>query len=749
MEKRKWLLLFGAVVGILCAQAQDPSNYKGLLRDQNVKVTSTNLPIVFMNVNGVQIDREVRILARMKVIDNGAGQLNYGDTIAHPNQGVNYDGWVALKYRGNSSFNSSDKKPYSFRPLKTTVLPDDGGDKDKVSILGMGKDNNWALLAPFADKSMMRDILTFELARQYFGYVPHGRYCELILDGTYYGIYILTELPTQGKKRLNLNDPGTNGGDLTGDYSVEVDRDDEVSQDPNYPPVYRSAYPAMLQYGGSVLQNKIIKYQFNFPETGDFAALPTNTFSSLVQQINQMESSFKLGNYTDPNVGYRKYIDVRSFIDYMLATEFSMNIDGYRLSTKFYKYSTTRAAAEKLDPRWKTTLWDFNIAYGNANYYQGESTNVWQYDFNSRNSGDNELVPFYWQYLVQDPAYISEMKARWAEYRRGSYKIDHIYAVIDSMATMLSSGGAIDRNQQAYQIIGRSVWPNAFVGQTYQAEINYLKDWIKRRIIFMDKQLLGKVDPNLSEALVVKDGFNADLVSEGQPSSNYTLGGIDQENSAFYPISVKADGGIPNDGKIVSKNEGVNYQLAPYNGNNALNLKTNGQSATITFDKLIKTPRLYFLVSSGNGISMLEITVHYQDGTSGPSQICSIADWSNSNLDGTEALTILGRIRPDGYLSTLHYSMCENFVETDENKEIASVTIKQTSSAIASVFGFSKLLTSIETGIESININGAENPTNPQPFGIYTVSGVKLKAPQKGLNIVKYSDGNSRKLIIK
>ena len=151
------LLAFLSVTGIAQADTNYPPDNK------NVRLTSTNLPIVWMTVNGATIDRYDRITARMKIIHNGNGQLNYADTIAHPGQKVNYEGYVALRYRGNSTFSGSDKKPYSFRPLDKPL--EDGGSKKKVDILGMGKDNNWALLAPYSDKSMMRDMLAFEISR--------------------------------------------------------------------------------------------------------------------------------------------------------------------------------------------------------------------------------------------------------------------------------------------------------------------------------------------------------------------------------------------------------------------------------------------------------------------------------------------------------------------------------------------------------------------------------------------------------
>jgi len=182
-------------------QAQTSDNYRSELADKTVKIDNTTLPIVFINTSGQTILRDEYILARMKIIADESG-VSHGDTIAYPNQTVDYEGWVALRYRGNTSFSSSDKKPYQFRTLKTDTLPDDGGEKKKVKILGMGKDNKWAFIAPWCDRSMMRDVLSFTLAEPWMDYVPHARFCEVILDGYYYGIYVLTERVSKGNIAL-------------------------------------------------------------------------------------------------------------------------------------------------------------------------------------------------------------------------------------------------------------------------------------------------------------------------------------------------------------------------------------------------------------------------------------------------------------------------------------------------------------------------------------------------------------------
>ena len=118
--------------------AQRADNYKP--DDNSVKLTVTNLPIVFISTNNQQIDREERITARMKIIYNGENELNYTDTITYSSQEIDYDGYIGLRYRGNSSFTNSDKKPYAIRPLNKPL--EEGGKKQKVSILGMGKDDD-------------------------------------------------------------------------------------------------------------------------------------------------------------------------------------------------------------------------------------------------------------------------------------------------------------------------------------------------------------------------------------------------------------------------------------------------------------------------------------------------------------------------------------------------------------------------------------------------------------------------------
>ena len=500
----KRLLLLAVAVLTISGSARAWSWWNYPPDNQNVRLTSTNLPIVWIDVDGQYIDRYERITARMKIIHNGAGQLNYADTVAYPGQTVDYEGFIALRYRGSSSFSASDKKPYSFRPLDKPL--EEGGVKKKVNILGMGKDNNWALLAPYADKSMMRDLLAFEVSRPWMEYTPKGRYCELFLDGTYYGVYILTEVVSKGKHRLDLPDPGENGDTITGGYIMEVNRtDNEVTYTSKYHPVSKT---------GQRYMDKYINFQYKSP---DYEDLTASQVSYITGRIDQMESS--LWNYrTGEGPDYREYLDEENFIDYQIAMELGHNVDAYRLSGKFFK----RRDSE--DPRFKMVLWDMNLAFGNADYYDGWRTDTWVYQNNNKlhAEGDSQLVPFWWYRLNSNPDYVKALKARWAQYRRANLSEDRIMATVDSLANVLTCNGAETRNSRAWPRWSEYVWPNYYIADNFQDEVAYLKQWLTERIAWMDEQL--EFDPNAHERGDV-NGDGTINISDVTDLINYLLSG--------------------------------------------------------------------------------------------------------------------------------------------------------------------------------------------------------------------------------
>ena len=742
MTKHRKLMAATATLMLMllcCTQhvgAQQSDNYRSLLRNPNVKVESTNLPIVLINVGGKTILRDSYVLAKMTIIDNGEGNTNHADTTAWPGQHIDYEGWIALKYRGNTSFTSADKKPYAFRTLETNDVE---GKKKKVALLGMPKDNKWGFIAPWCDETMMRDVLSFELGRPWFEWVPRGRMCEVMLDGTYYGVYVLCERVSKGKYRLDLDDPGETDGDLTGDYHVSVDH--------GYDPHFVSGYhPWQAMDGSKVAWNYQIKYEYGDPDDEEFASLPEGAREALHQEVDKMEASFMADDWNSAEGGYRKRIDVQSFIDYMLSTEVSMNIDGYRLSTHLYKHGEKRCEKEGTDPRWKATLWDYNIAWGNANYYDGEKTDQWQYELNMKFQGDDCPVPFYWYRMLQDERFVDELKERWQQYRNANYSTERIMHTVDSLATLIKSGGAADRNEQAWGVFTRDyIWPMPYYAKSYDDAVDHMKEWIQRRLLFLDRHLLPPRTVE-TEPIGVASGWNADIVAEQLPANNYTTVTVDGADRAFYAESLRSSGGLPKNRSITSAHEQATFELAPYNGQNALSLRNNGQQGTIVFDVPVETSELFVLATSGNGNAEVRITLNYADGTTTDAGLYTIRDWSvrQEALQGEEAVTALGNIQRanNTYSSDNHYCLFDFSIPTD-NRQLQSVTFTSNNDAYASIMALSALKSSSASGVRNI----CERVGSNTGTAIYNLGGMRIGQWQKGINIVRTTDGKVVKVM--
>jgi hypothetical protein len=131
-------------------------------------------------------------------------------------------------------------------------------------------------------------------------------------------------------------------------------------------------------------------------------------------------------------------------------------------------------------------LWDFNLGFGNANYCDGELITGWQIDFYQICNGN---VPFWWQRFVQDPNYTHYLNCRWQEMRLGAWHNDSLMAKVDDLALYLDESQ--QRNFQRWPIHGQYVWPNNFVGNSFQEDIAYLKQWMLDRVTWMDANMCG------------------------------------------------------------------------------------------------------------------------------------------------------------------------------------------------------------------------------------------------------------------
>jgi hypothetical protein len=151
----------------------------------------------------------------MGIIFNGDNQMNY---LSDPYN--EFYGQIAIEKRGSSS--------NSF-PMKSYGLETRGPDSVNynVSLFDWPSDNDWILYAPYTDKSLIRNVLTYDLGRQMGQYAPRTKLCEVILNGSYIGVYVLMERIKINPGRVNvdqLNYTDTLNNELTGGYIIKVDK---------------------------------------------------------------------------------------------------------------------------------------------------------------------------------------------------------------------------------------------------------------------------------------------------------------------------------------------------------------------------------------------------------------------------------------------------------------------------------------------------------------------------------------------
>ena len=411
---------------------------------------TSNLPIMVIDTYGNQIPDEPRIDAFMGIIDNDSGVNLLGDNYN------GYDGQITIEKRGNSS-QWNDKTPYRFETVN------EQGENNNVSLLGMPEENDWVLYAPWQDKSMIRNILTYKISNDLGRYAPRTKLIELYLNDEYRGVYVLMEKIKRDANRVNiskLNSDEISGDDLTGGYILKFDW-----------------FFTGDNLGGfeSDIDGNI--YNYHYPKPSDIVPEQENY---IINYINDFETIMSSDQYNDQSTGYPSVLNVDSFVDFILLQELAKNVDAYRLSTYIYKDK------ESVDNRLTAgPVWDFNHGYGNCDYGETWEFTNWLLEYNPE-GGDQ--MSFWWELIWQDDYFQNKISERYTELRSIFFSENYIYGVIDSLVNEL--GSSVDRNFSKWPILGSYIWPNYYVFDTFEQEIDYLKGWISDRLSWMDSQIL-------------------------------------------------------------------------------------------------------------------------------------------------------------------------------------------------------------------------------------------------------------------
>jgi hypothetical protein len=426
------------------------------------QLTTSNLPIVVITTPvGQTIMDDPRIVCHMGIIRNATGTNNITDPYNH------YDGNIAIEIRGSTS-QQYPKKGYGFETQNAL------GMNLQVGLLGMPPENDWILYGPYPDKTLIRNALTFHLSREMGNYAPRTKYCELVIDGDYRGVYLMMERIKIDDFRVtleNVQSPNIWQDTITGGYILKVDK---LTGEVGY--TWESIY-----------DNEVL-FQFHDPEYDELNSVQSSYMENF---IGNFEQAVNGPNFDAQSGGWRDYIDYTSFHDFFILQELGRTVDGYRSSSFLHKDRDPQNWNAKLRAG---PMWDFNLSFGNADYCLAETTTGWQYNFDQV-CNFTTAIPFWWERLLDSPDYRNALRCRWEYLRQGPLSTSYINNFIDSVALEIQD--ARIRNFQRWPIIGQYVNWNGFVGQTYQEDLDYLKTWIEQRSIWMDNNIPGTCNSGL------------------------------------------------------------------------------------------------------------------------------------------------------------------------------------------------------------------------------------------------------------
>lgn len=382
----------------------------GKSKDYTIYVHSyTGLPVMWIETEGRQdiTSKEEYLKASFKLQENVTTR-GAGDVLIES---------VNIKGRGNSTWELA-KKPYALKFDK------------KVSLLNEPKDKSWVLLANYTDKTMLRNAIAFYMGHiSDLDYTPRYHFVELIINGRYNGTYQLCDKLKIAKDRVNVGDDG---------FLLEIDSRAPEEEDSRY---FR------VEHLSEVINIKDPNVEYN-----------DDDYNYAKKYVTDVDSVLYSSNFTDPQEGWQKYMDINSFVDWFLINEIAKNNDA-RLWSSCYM-NLKRGNKLKMGP-----IWDFDLSMGNISF------------------NDCHLISGFWikntswyARLFKDPAFVAKVKERFDFFYS---KRNDIMRVINANATYLKY--AVQENDNKWHTFYTQTWPNYDIWGSYNNEVQSMKEWLNAR----------------------------------------------------------------------------------------------------------------------------------------------------------------------------------------------------------------------------------------------------------------------------
>ncbi|MFY1669160.1 CotH kinase family protein [Plantactinospora sp. WMMB334] len=363
----------------------------------------------------------------------------------------------AFHLRGNSSA-MFPKTPYRLE------LRDNTDDDTDLPLLGMPADSDWVLRGPYTDKALIRDAFVHGLGQDMGLYAPRYAFAEVYVNtdaqpvaaNDYLGVYLIVETIKNSKNRLDLkqlDEDDVTLPKLTGGYIFKFEW--MAAEEPTLP----------CQGADATC--------WHYLEVVDPDPLQPAQRDWLRQHLQQFHDVLRGPNFADPTTGYPSFIDVNSWVDMLIVNELTRGMDAYLRSAYFHKDRDSRIVAGP--------LWDFDLTFGVGGFFQNDQIAGWQHQ-QTRTPSAND----WFQRLLQDPAFVNRVRARWQELRRGVLSNAQLQSRIDRLTAPLTA--AAQRNFQRWpnlstRMLGPFITPTS---PTWQGQVQFMRDWMFQRAAWLE-----------------------------------------------------------------------------------------------------------------------------------------------------------------------------------------------------------------------------------------------------------------------
>lgn len=388
----------------------------------------TDLPAVYITTAaGSTLNTETYVTTTMKMVEADGTVSEYADT--------------KVRGRGTAKF-ALDKKPYKLKLASKTKLM--GSEHAKAK--------KWNLMAQHGDKTLLRNaVASFIALEAGQPFAPGVLFVDLVLDGEYQGTYQLTDQVDIRKNRVNITEQpevleaSTN---ITGGYLLEVDEEADDTEGEAFFTTTKGVKIVIKSPDEDVIQQKQVDY--------------------IATHVQKFEDALFAANWLDPVNGYRKFLDLDSFIQWYIVSEFTAEPNSFR-SVYFYK---------EMDQDKLTfgPVWDFDFAFDNSARWgyrpkalvaQEGRGKDWCYTWINR--------------LREDPEFHKAVNAKWQAMVKTGI-VDKVNAYIDTQIGVLAQSQA--KNFQKYPIAEKA-HDERVLFSTYGAGIDHLQQTMEARAEFL------------------------------------------------------------------------------------------------------------------------------------------------------------------------------------------------------------------------------------------------------------------------